>query len=56
MTCLQIPDFRSPETGLYANLERYKLPHPEAVFDIDYFRSNPKPFYDLAKELYPGAY
>lgn len=42
-----IPDFRSPETGLYANLEKYDLPHPEAVFDIDYFKSNPKPFYEV---------
>lgn len=50
-----IPDFRSPETGLYANLERYNLPHPEAVFDIDFFRHTPKPFFELAKELYPGA-
>jgi len=23
-----IPDFRSPETGLYANLQKYNLPSP----------------------------
>ncbi|RKF64589.1 NAD-dependent protein deacetylase hst2-1 [Erysiphe neolycopersici] len=50
-TSAGIPDFRSPETGLYANLARLELPHPEAVFDISYFRSNPVPFYALAKEL-----
>jgi NAD-dependent histone deacetylase SIR2 len=32
------------------------LPYPEAVFDIAYFRNNPKPFYALAKELYPGKF
>jgi len=51
-----IPDFRSPQTGLYANLQKYNLPRPEAIFDISYFRKNPKPFCILAKELYPGLY
>ena len=32
------------------------LPHAEAVFDISFFRSNPIPFYTLARELYPGKY
>lgn len=27
-----IPDFRSPETGVYANLAKYNLPTPEALF------------------------
>lgn len=51
-----VPDFRSPNTGLYANLARLNLPYAEAVFDISYFRQNPDPFYVLAKELYPGNY
>ena len=55
-TSAGIPDFRSPDTGLYANLARLDLPHPEAVFDISFFRENPKPFYVLAKELYPGKF
>ncbi|KAG9243577.1 DHS-like NAD/FAD-binding domain-containing protein [Calycina marina] len=55
-TASGIPDFRSPTTGLYANLARLNLPYPEAVFTLDYFRSNPLPFYTLAKELYPGKY
>ena len=55
-TSAGIPDFRSPETGLYANLARLDLPSPEAVFDISYFRSKPEPFYVLAKELYPGHF
>ncbi|KAI0487628.1 DHS-like NAD/FAD-binding domain-containing protein [Xylaria cf. heliscus] len=55
-TAAGIPDFRSPKTGLYHNLARLNLPHPEAVFEIDFFRSNPRPFYVLAKELYPGNF
>ncbi|KAF3352940.1 hypothetical protein VdG1_00412 [Verticillium dahliae VDG1] len=55
-TAAGIPDFRSPGTGLYANLARLKLPYAEAVFDIDYFRKHPEPFYCLAKELYPGHF
>jgi len=55
-TSAGIPDFRSPKTGLYANLARLKLDRPEDVFDIRFFRSNPYPFYALAKELYPGKH
>lgn len=29
---------------------------PEAVFDIDYLLENPRAFYTLAKELYPGNF
>ncbi|EGP86669.1 uncharacterized protein MYCGRDRAFT_100618 [Zymoseptoria tritici IPO323] len=55
-TSAGIPDFRSPETGLYANLARLNLPYAEAVFDISYFREKPEPFYTLAHELYPGKF
>ncbi|KAK2750666.1 Sir2 histone deacetylase Hst2 [Myotisia sp. PD_48] len=55
-TSAGIPDFRSPDTGIYANLARLNLPHPEAVFDISYFRKNPHAFYALAKEMFPGKY
>ncbi|KAK3383503.1 DHS-like NAD/FAD-binding domain-containing protein [Lasiosphaeria ovina] len=55
-TAAGIPDFRSPETGLYANLAALNLPEPEAVFDLDFFKKNPKPFYVLAKDLYPGTF
>ncbi|XP_060796874.1 NAD-dependent protein deacetylase sirtuin-3, mitochondrial isoform X1 [Neoarius graeffei] len=51
-----IPDFRSPGSGLYDNLQKYNLPYAEAIFEINYFRYNPKPFFALAKELYPGNY
>lgn len=51
-----IPDFRTPGTGLYDNLEKYNLPRPEAVFDLEFFKDNPAPFYLLAKELFPGNF
>ncbi|XP_074740859.1 NAD-dependent protein deacetylase sirtuin-3, mitochondrial isoform X2 [Strix uralensis] len=51
-----IPDFRSPGSGLYSNLEQYDIPYPEAIFELMYFCVNPKPFFTLAKELYPGNY
>lgn len=54
-TAAGIPDFRSPKTGLYANLQKYKLPYPEAIFDIEYFYDRPEPFYILAKEIMPSA-
>lgn len=44
-----IPDFRTPGTGLYSNLQKFNLPHPEAVFEINYFKRNPAPFFMLAK-------
>jgi len=40
-----IPDFRSPGTGLYDNVKEYDLPTPEALFTLDFFLNNPKPFY-----------
>jgi len=54
-TSAGIPDFRSPVTGLYASLEKYDLPYPEALFEISYFRKNPQPFYTLYQEMYPDG-
>ncbi|EDV29569.1 uncharacterized protein TRIADDRAFT_52084 [Trichoplax adhaerens] len=51
-----IPDFRSPKTGIYSILKNNNLSSPTDAFDIDYFRSNPAVFYELAKDLYPGQY
>ncbi|OCF30896.1 NAD-dependent histone deacetylase SIR2 [Kwoniella heveanensis BCC8398] len=55
-TSAGIPDFRSPQTGLYHNLQKLNLPFPEAVFELGFFRKNPQPFWILAKELYPGKH
>jgi len=51
-----IPDFRSPGTGLYYNLQQYHLRDPQDVFSIDYFNKNPNPFYCVAKAIYPGQF
>ena len=51
-----IPDFRTPGTGLYDNLQKYDLPEPTCIFDINYFRKNPRPFCMLAREMYPGTF
>ncbi|KAL1461947.1 hypothetical protein WDU94_013809 [Cyamophila willieti] len=55
-TSAGIPDFRSPGSGLYHNLEKYKLPNPMAIFELGYFRQRPEAFFTLAKELYPGSF
>ncbi|KAM5222777.1 NAD-dependent protein deacetylase sirtuin-3, mitochondrial isoform 5-T5 [Hipposideros larvatus] len=51
-----IPDFRSPGSGYYSNLQQYDVPYPEAIFELSFFLYNPKPFLSLAKKLYPGNY
>lgn len=51
-----IPDFRTPGTGLYDNLQKYNLPTPESIFDMDYFLMDPRPFFDLARSIYPGTF
>ena len=51
-----IPDFRSPGTGLYDNLQEYNLPSPQAIFELEFFKENPEPFFKLAKALWPGIF
>jgi NAD-dependent SIR2 family protein deacetylase len=51
-----IPDFRTPGTGLYDNLQEYGLPHPQAIFDLEFYRRNPRPFQRLCRELWPGNF
>merc|ERR1719414_809724 len=52
-----IPDFRSRD-GVYARLavDFPDLPDPQAMFDIHYFRKDPRPFFKFAKEIYPGQF
>lgn len=56
-TSAGLPDFRS-RNGIYVQIhEEYPDLHdPKFMFDIDYFRRNPLPFYRFAKALYPGQY
>jgi NAD-dependent deacetylase sirtuin 2 len=51
-----IPDFRTPGTGLYDNLQKYNLPYPEAIFDISYFPDHPEAFFSLTAEMLPGKF
>lgn len=37
-------------------VQEYGLPYAEAIFDLEFFRCNPQPFYRLCKELWPGRY
>merc|ERR1719461_2363498 len=52
-----IPDFRSRD-GVYARLavDFPDLPDPQAMFDIHYFRKDPRPFFKFAREIYPGQF
>ncbi|GMT13325.1 hypothetical protein PFISCL1PPCAC_4622, partial [Pristionchus fissidentatus] len=52
-TSAGIPDFRTPGSGLYSNLAEYDLEDPQDIFDIDFFKENPEPFFKLAKALFP---
>jgi len=55
-TSAGIPDFRSPGTGLYDNLQRFNLSRPELIFDLDFFRKKPGAFYELCRDMWPGNY
>ena len=46
-----LPDSPTPGTGLYDTLEISGLPYPEAVFELDFFRTNPQPFYRVGQSL-----
>ncbi|HPB31287.1 MAG TPA: NAD-dependent protein deacylase [Candidatus Sumerlaeota bacterium] len=43
-TLCGIPDFRTDQSGVWDRHDR------ETIFDIEYFKKNPGPFYDFAKE------
>ena len=50
-----IPDFRS-RNGIYSRLavDFPDLPDPQAMFDIQYFNKDPRPFFKFARDIYPG--
>lgn len=58
-TSAGIPDFRTPGTGLYDNVERYlqqyNISNAQQLFSYNLFTQDPEPFYALARELkYPN--
>jgi len=56
-TSAGIPDFRSEGCGLYSTINQKfpELAFPEQIFYLDFFKRNPHPFYEFAKELLPPA-
>nr|ACO15382.1 NAD-dependent deacetylase sirtuin-2 [Caligus clemensi] len=52
-TSAGIPDFRTPDSGLYSRIaqEYPDVGDPTDLFSMNYFRANPKPFFQLAKDL-----
>ena len=48
-----IPDFRSPGTGLWNNPLHSDLSRPEDMFTLSFFQSNPSPFFEFAKSIWP---
>lgn len=51
-TSAGIPDFRSPDSGIFAKLKKYNITSPECVFEINYFKKNPLPFFELGAEIF----
>jgi len=53
-TSCGLPDFRSKD-GVYAIVGKdSRIKEPTDLFNIEFFRTNVQPFYDFAKELWPG--
>jgi NAD+-dependent protein deacetylase sirtuin 1 len=50
-----IPDFRSKGVGLYHTLDcsSIEIPSAELLFDLEFFRIDPNPFYRFCKMLIP---
>lgn len=51
-----IPDFRTPGSGLYDILAAAGMRRPEEIFSLQPFVANPRPFYALAKKIWPSAH
>ncbi|KAH8610195.1 putative Sir2 family [Trypanosoma vivax] len=53
-----IPDFRSPNTGVYSMLSRYNLESPTDAFSLSLLREQPEVFYRIMCDLdfWPGRF
>ncbi|CAI5739574.1 unnamed protein product [Peronospora farinosa] len=51
-----IPDFRSKD-GIYAMARKMDmvLPEPECLFQIDYFRDDPDPFFEVVRSAFANS-
>jgi NAD-dependent histone deacetylase SIR2 len=52
-TSLGIPDFRSKDIGLYAQLADLGLSDPQDVFSLDLFKEDPTILFSVAKNILP---
>lgn len=53
-TSAGLPDFRS-SGGVYEKLQKdynFNLPSPESLYDIRYFRENPKPYFIFSGKMH----
>lgn len=41
---------------MFDNLQRFKIPSPQSIFTLSYFKQNPDPFYQLSKEIWPTKF
>ncbi|KAL0487545.1 NAD-dependent protein deacetylase sirtuin [Acrasis kona] len=55
-TAAGIPDFRTPGTGLYDNLQKYNLDDPTDIFTLSYFKKKPHAFFELTKDFISKDY
>ena len=51
-----IPDFRTPRKGLYDNIKKYGITNPGLLFNRNFIKKNPKPFFTLIKEFIGKEY
>ncbi|XP_030381996.1 NAD-dependent protein deacetylase Sirt2-like [Scaptodrosophila lebanonensis] len=51
-----LPDFQESSPALDQWLQRYELPNAKSVFDREFFKHNPRPFFALAKDLCSGNF
>ena len=57
-TASGINDFRSPGTGLFVNgsLDKYNLADPTSLFEINFFKENPVPFFERTRDFVTRGY
>ena len=53
-TSLGIPDFRSKDIGLYAQVQHLGLDDPQEVFSLETFNRAPEIFFSVAKSIIPN--
>lgn len=47
-----IPDYRSPNSGVWSQTKDLNLPSPQMISTLSYFIENPQPWYTVQKDFY----